>query len=173
MITQAEAIRRVTLDRELLSNEAAARSAAELGSDYRVDGDPLGEFCESLHDLVAHVLMWDEINLAVLTEARNSRTHWSLDARWETPAAGKLLNKAGVAAGREQPAELLLHRFETVRDALLDELATHSWDANLELDQETPHSKGSLATYVMTVPHQEPFWHAALHLGVRLDPSAH
>jgi hypothetical protein len=33
----------------------------------------LGDFCESLHDLVAHVLMWDEINLAVLAEAAAGR----------------------------------------------------------------------------------------------------
>jgi alpha/beta hydrolase fold len=30
-----------------------------------VTAGPLGDFCDSLHDLVAHVLMWDEINLAV------------------------------------------------------------------------------------------------------------
>jgi hypothetical protein len=55
--------------------------------------------------------MWDEISLAVLSEAAAGRTHWSLDPLWETVDAGQRLNPGGVAAGRRIPASLLLHRY--------------------------------------------------------------
>lgn len=164
VITQAEAIRRVREDHTLLVDEVAA--ADDVTRPYQVNGGPLGDFCDSLHDLVAHVLMWDEISLAVLTDARNARTHWSLDQRWETSEAGLLLNRSGVAAGREVPTELLVHRYESVRAALLDELGLDGWDDSVKLEMAEDHSVGSLAEYVMTVPNNPAFWHAAIHLGV-------
>ena len=101
--------------------------------------------------------MWDEINLAVLAEAGSGRRHWSLDPRWETSEAGLRLNRSGVAAGREIPADLLLHRFAMVRDALLSQVRTYA------ADDWSAHS-GPLAEYVMTVPNHDPYWHAAIHL---------
>ena len=159
MLTRAEAVRRITADRGLLLARAGARTPEELVEPYRVDGQPLGDACESLRDLVAHVLMWDEINLAVLGEARRGRRHWSLDPRWETREAGAALNRAGVAAGALLPVDLLLHRFGAVRDALVDEL-------NRADEAEWTASTGPLAQYVMTVPTYEAhaFRHAAIHL---------
>ncbi|MBM7784074.1 hypothetical protein [Tenggerimyces flavus] len=164
MIPQAEAIRRVCEDHAVLANEIAA--VDDLTKPYLVNEGPLGDFCDSLHDLVAHVLMWDEISLAVLTDARNARTHWSLDQRWETSEAGLLLNQSGVAAGREVPTELLVHRYESVRAALLDELQSDGWNDDVKLELAQEHSVGSLAEYVMTVPNNPAFWHAAIHLGM-------
>jgi Mycothiol maleylpyruvate isomerase N-terminal domain len=163
-----EALRRTELDRELLADEVGRHPGQALTEPYGVAQGPLGDACESLRDLVAHVLMWDEINLAVLTEAGRARRHWSLDPRWETREAGQALNAAGVAAGRELPVTLLLHRFATVRDALLSELRSHhgdGWLAPLPLGPGPAHSPGSLAQYVMTVPGAAPYWHAAIHLG--------
>lgn len=138
-------------DYELL--QTRVREAVDLSAAYEIGGGPLGDFCESLHDLVAHVLMWDEINLAVLTEAAAGREHWSLDTRWEQPDVGRMLNRGGVAAGRELPADLLLHRSASIHDAVLDQLTT-SWE-----------SVGELAQRVWTVPGKPAFWHAAVHLG--------
>lgn len=56
-------------------------------SHNRLASGSLGDFCESLRDLVAHVLMWDEINLAVVTEA----------------AAGRSLPRSGVDGTRAHP----------------------------------------------------------------------
>jgi hypothetical protein len=164
VIPQPEAIRRVLEDHALLSNEVAA--ADDPRKPYRVNEGPLGDFCDSLHDLVAHVLMWDEVSLAVLTDARNARAHWSLDQRWETREAGLMLNQSGVAAGRELPTDLLLHRYASVRDTLVHELGLDDWDDQVGLTLAERHSFGSLAEYVMTVPNSTPFWHAAIHLGV-------
>jgi len=151
MFARTEAVHRLRTDHEILLEHVAARP------DLAITAGPLGDFCESLHDLVAHVLMWDEINLAVLAEARAGRSHWSLDARWETPEVGRRLNKGGVLAGRELAADLLLHRLVTVRDALLTELD--------EYDEETWRSgTGELAQRICTVPGQPSYWHAALHL---------
>jgi hypothetical protein len=152
-----EAVRRVELDHRLLADEIARHPLETLTDPYTVEGGPLGDFCESLHDLVAHVLMWDEISLAVLAEAGSGRRHWSLDPRWETPEVGRQLNRSGVAAGREIPAELLLHRAASVRDALVAQLQAYApddWSAN----------SGPLAQYIMTVPNHDPYWHAAIHL---------
>jgi len=162
-----EAVQRVELDRDLLTAEAARYSAAELVEPYRTDGGPLGDFCDSLRDLVAHVVMWDEINLAVLSEAGRSRAHWSLDPRWETAEAGRQLNRSGVAAGRELPVDLLLYRFAVVKDGFLTELRSHdadSWDAQVPVELDPPRSVGGLAQYVMTVPGRPSYCHAAIHL---------
>jgi hypothetical protein len=94
IITAAEASRRLRTDHELLLAEVNELTGEQLAAPYQLASGPLGDFCESLHDLVAHVLMWDEINLAVLTEAAASRAHWSLDPLWETPEAGRLLNRS-------------------------------------------------------------------------------
>ncbi|GII80781.1 hypothetical protein Sru01_57630 [Sphaerisporangium rufum] len=174
VLPAGEAARRVRLDRELLLAEISGREAAELAAPYQVEAGPLGDFCESLHDLVAHVLMWDEINLSVLTEARLGRGHWSLAARWETPEAGRLLNRSGVLAGRELPLELLSHRFTTVRHALLAELTGYGeeWHARPAVDHERATSLGALAQYAMSVPGAVPYWHAAIHLGRSAEMAA-
>jgi hypothetical protein len=162
-----EAVRRTERDRTLLMEAVNGRDEQSLVAAYRTTAGPLGDFCESLRDLVAHVLMWDEINLAVLAEARRGRAHWSLDPRWERPEAGQRLNAAGVVAGRELPVSLLLHRFAAVRDALVDELTGYTsaeWAASPSVGFTAVRSIGSLAQYVMTVPGAEPYWHAAIHL---------
>jgi len=168
LLTIDEAARRIDRDRGLLDTAVQDAPPGSLTAEYQVTGGPLGDFCESLHDLVAHVLMWDEINLAVLSETRAARAHWSLDARWERPEIGRMLNRAGVAAGREVPSDLLLHRFASVRTALLDELnalTDEQWSGSPELAHEAAGSLGGLMQYVMTVPNQQPYWHAAIHLG--------
>jgi hypothetical protein len=173
VLSAAGAARRVAADRGLLLDTAGSRGEDRMAARYLVQGGPLGDFCDSLHDLVAHVLMWDEINLAVLAEARRGRAHWSLAARWEVPQAGVLLNKSGVAAGRELPTALLLHRFTAVRQALCDELTRYDderWSAAALPGTAT--SLGALAQYVMTVPGKPPYWHAALHLGVATEVPA-
>ncbi len=165
-----EAVRRTELDRGLLIDEVNrlfGDSGEALMSPYRVAGGPLGDSCDTLRDLVAHVLMWDEINLSVLTEARLGRIHWSLDPQWETPAAGRTLNASGVTAGRDLPVALLLQRFGVVQDALLAELRSYPherWLAPLSPALGLKFSPGSLAQYVMTVPQAAPYWHAAIHL---------
>jgi hypothetical protein len=110
--------------------------------------------------------MWDEINLAVLTEAAASRVHWSLDPRWETPEAGLVLNRSGVEAGRLLPASLLLHRLRAVQDAVLGELACYEGQAWTDAGQIPSLTRGigGLAQKVWTVPGQPAFWHAAIHL---------
>jgi hypothetical protein len=143
-------------------------SPTELAAPYRPVAGPLGDFCDSLHDLVAHVLMWDEINLAVLAEAAAGRRHWSLDPAWETREMGQALNRGGVDAGRHLPGGLLLDRLRTVRDAILAELARYGepdWAA-VAGDGE---SRGALAQRVWTVPGHDPYWHAAIHLGALPD----
>lgn len=148
----------------MLIERVSTRMQDDLVVPYRVNGDPLGDFCESLRDLVAHVLMWDEINLAVLAEACRGRRHWSLESAWEAPEVGTMLNRSGVAAGREVPVELLVHRFAATRDALLDEFASFDEDRWLA-PIPVAESMGWLSQYVMTVPRNAPYWHAAIHLG--------
>jgi hypothetical protein len=163
----AQAVRRIRDDRGLLLQVIQGRSEAEMRSPHHVAGGPLGDFCESLHDLVAHVLMWDEINVAVLTEAKAGRPHWSLDARWEAPPAGRALNEAGVIGGRSIPSSLLIHRYTTTVASLAAELESTpatSWEAPLPFG--TGRTLGELAARVMTVPGQPQYWHAAIHLRV-------
>jgi len=159
-LPMSEAARRIKTDHDLLLDRLEGRSPDELAAEYRLESGPLGDFCESLHDLLAHVLMWDEIGLAVLTEARAGREHWSLDSRWETPEVGRMLNRAGVMAGRELPASLLMHRLLSTRDALLTEVQSYAnaqWEA-------AESGVGSLAQYAMTVPGKPAYVHAAIHL---------
>jgi hypothetical protein len=158
-----EAARRIANDHDILLRRLDGRSPDELAADYQIGSGPLGDFCESLHDLLAHVLMWDEISLAVLTESRAGREHWSLDARWETPEVGRLLNHAGVLAGREIPAELLLHRLRTTHHALLTEIGGYTESEWRSADDS--RSVGAVAQHAMTVPSQPAYVHAAIHLG--------
>src|SRR5262249_17969097 len=117
--------------------------------------------------------MWDEINLAVLTEAAAGRAHWSLDPRWETAEAGRLLNRSGVQAGRQLPASLLLHRLRSAQDAVLGELARDERQAWTGAGRIPALNRGigGLAQRVWTVPGQPAFWHAAIHLN-QLPPAS-
>jgi hypothetical protein len=167
-----EASRRLRADHDVLLAEVNDLTAEQLAATYQMAGGPLGDFCDSLHDLVAHVLMWDEINLAVLTEAAAGRVHWSLEPRWETPEAGQLLNRGGVRAGRQLPASLLVYRLRTVHEAVLGELARHegqAWTGAGEIPA-LAGGIGGLAQKVWTVPGQPAFWHAAIHLN-QLPPA--
>lgn len=166
IIPVEEASSRLRADHDVLLAEVSELTPEQLAAACQVAGGPLGDFCESLHDLVAHVLMWDEINLAVLTEAAAGRAHWSLEPRWETPEAGRLLNRSGVQAGRQLPASLLMHRLRTVHEAVLGELARHGGRAWTGAGQipALAGGIGGLARKVWTVPGQPAFWHAAIHL---------
>jgi hypothetical protein len=160
ILSPAEAGRRLRADHELLLGRVAGMTPEQLAAGYQVAGGPLGDFCESLHDLLAHVLMWDEISLAVLSEARAGRAHWSLDPRWETPDAGRRLNRGGVAAGREVPGDLLMHRLKAVAAAAAAEIGGCGGQAWTGI--------GPLAQRMWTVPGAPAFWHAGVHLGERL-----
>ncbi len=147
VLPAAEAVRRTELDRGLLIDEVQGYPGEALTAPYGTAGGPLGDACESLRDLVAHILMWDEINLAVLAEASRARRHWSLDPQWETREAGQALNAGGVAAGTE-----------------LRSYAEDRWLAPIPFDPGPADSIGALAQHVMTVPRAAPYWHAAIHL---------
>ncbi|HEX6339004.1 MAG TPA: maleylpyruvate isomerase N-terminal domain-containing protein [Jiangellaceae bacterium] len=167
IMSAEEACRRVEVDHRILLDELDRHPADTLTEPFRVASGPLGDACESLHDLVAHVLMWDEISLAVLHEAAAGRAHWSLDPQWEDPDIGRRLNEAGVAAGRRLPTQLLVHRLNSVSDALSAELGSFSadqWSAPLGLELSAAATVGELAQYAMTVPTKSPYWHAAIHL---------
>jgi hypothetical protein len=162
-----EAMTRVRADHELLDAQAGGLSAEELAAPFETAAGPLGDFCQSLHDLVAHVLMWDEISLAVLTEAAAGRTHWSLDPRWETRQAGRVLNEGGVIAGRLVPADLLWHRLRAVHGAALAALGGYDeagWAAPRDHEGGAETSMGALVQRAWSVPGQPAFWHAAIHL---------
>jgi hypothetical protein len=157
----------------VLLREVDSLGADQLAVGYELASGPLGDFCESLHDLVAHVLMWDEINLAVMSEAAAGRAHWSLDPRWETPDAGRLLNLSGVQAGRLFPASWMLDRLQVVLDAVLRELASYQGQAWTSAGQVPALAQGigALAQRVWTVPGHPSFWHAAIHLD-QLGPAS-
>ncbi|GIF65609.1 hypothetical protein Ais01nite_36440 [Asanoa ishikariensis] len=156
-LSPAQAVDRLRTDHALLLATVDGLDGDALAADYATDAGPLGDFCASLHDLVAHVLMWNEINLAVLTEADRGRDHWSLAPAFETAETGRALNQAGVASGRMLAADLLLDRLASTHAALLDQFAGYAED-------DWRDRAGPLAARVFTVPGREPFWHAALHL---------
>jgi hypothetical protein len=165
MLPISEAVHRIRTDHDILLRRLEGLSPEELAADYQVASGPLGDFCESLHDLLAHVLMWDEISLAVLTEARARREHWSVDPRWETTEVGRMLNRSGVLAGRELPASMLIHRLLSARDALLTEVQSYpeaQWRAAGDDGEGT--GVGALAQHAMTVPGKPAYVHAAIHL---------
>jgi hypothetical protein len=65
-----------------------------------------------------------------LSEARHGRAHWSLDRLRAPVEAGRALNAGGVEAGRLLPPELVVHRFGSVRRALIaaiDEVPDVEW----------------------------------------------
>jgi len=157
LLSRAEAADRLRTDHTLLRAAVDGLPGDALAADFATSAGPLGDFCASLHDLVAHVLMWDEINLAVLTEADRGRDHWSLAPAFETTETGRALNQAGVAAGRLLAADLLLDRLASTHAALLDQLAGY-------VEDDWRDRAGPLATRVFTVPGRPAFWHAALHL---------
>lgn len=157
-VSQEQAVTRLRADHRSLLGALDLSSAWR--EPYEVASGPLGDFCETLHDLAAHVLMWNEISVAVLDEALRGRSHWSLDPRWETPEAGNVLNRAGVAAGRHLPGELLAHRLGAAHDSLVAILDRKAWH---ECVLESTTVAG-LAHRVMTAPGQPAFFHAAVHL---------
>jgi hypothetical protein len=172
-VTLPEAAARLRADHRLLLTRVTGVTDDQLAATFRLASGPLGDFCDSLHDLVAHVLMWDEIGLAVLTEAAAGRAHWSLDSRWETPDAGRRLNRGGVEAGRHLPAPLLLHRFQAAGDALaavFGQYAERDW-AGPGPDGPAGRGIGALAQHAFTVPGQPAFWHAAIHLNQLPGPA--
>src|SRR5215207_802271 len=69
--------------------------------------------------------------------------------------------------GASYPVDLLMHGFDAVLEALLNELRSYTEDRWLE--PAPPRVSpvltiGSLAEYVMTVPRMPSYWHAAIHL---------
>jgi hypothetical protein len=169
----AEAAALLQADHQLLLDRVEGLTEAQLRAPYRVVSGPLGHFCDSLHDLTAHILMWDEITLDVLRDAAAGRLHWSLDPRWETAEAGSALNVGGVEAGRHLPSALLLHRFQSVHEALVAEIQQYdetSWN-----DPSTGGgyggSIGALAEYASTPPDGILFGHAARHLNPAQVPA--
>lgn len=164
--TPAEAAELLRADQKLLLTRIDGRTEAELRAPYRVAAGPLGHFCDSLHDLIAHILMWDEITLSVLRDAKAGRLHWSLDPRWETAEIGSALNIGGVEAGRHLPSELLRHRFDSVGAALIAEI--EQYDEKSWADPSTGGGFvggiGALAEYASTPPNGIVFGHAARHL---------
>jgi hypothetical protein len=166
-LTLAQARERLRADRGRLLDEVEHVPVDHPAEPYGPAGRALGDFCESLHDLVAHVLMWDEINLAVLAEAAAGRVHWSLDPRWETSEAGRCLNDGGVRAGRAIPGPLLLHRYRSVHDALMDTIGRYdetAWAGPATPARPDLASLGELAQRLWTVPGQASYQHASIHL---------
>lgn len=99
--------------------------------------------------------MWDEIVLAILSEARHSRAHWSLDRLWAPVEAGRALNVGGVEAGGLLPPELVAHRFGSVWQALIaaiDEVPDVEWTGGLAFrhDGEEPQTLSGLCHFAST-----------------------
>jgi hypothetical protein len=151
----------VRADHRLLLDRIDGLTEAELRAPYTVVSGPLGHFCDSLHDLTAHILMWDEITLAVLRDAAAGRLHWSLAPRWETADAGSALNVGGVEAGRHIPSGLLLHRFHSVADALVAEIEQYD-----ETSWRDPSTGGGYDGSIGAL-----FGHAARHLNPAQVPA--
>jgi hypothetical protein len=161
----SEARRRLHKDDNVLRETIAGRTAEELTEPHVVEGRPIGDFCDSLRDLVAHHTMWREIDLAVLVDALGGRRHWSTTALWSARAAGQRLNQAGVVGGRILLVNEVLDRFEASTASLLDaldRLDDRRWAEPVFPDDDIP-----LGQWIQThfsVPGQTPFRHATLHL---------
>lgn len=151
------AARRFRADHDTLLRVVEGRTDFELAAAYRICGERAGTYCDSLHDLIAHVLMWDEMALGVLMDASRGRTHWLLDPEYDSPAVRTQLDWSGVAAGRHLPAWLLLHRLVTTRDALTRELAAVG-------ERVWAGPAGSVVEAALTADGAPAFWHAAHHL---------
>jgi hypothetical protein len=167
-ISAAEAVELLRADHQLLLDRVEGLTDEALRAPYRVAAGPLGHFCDSLHDLVAHISMWDEITLAVLREAAAGRAHWSLEAQWETPEAGSGLNFGGVEAGRHLPSGLLVDRLRRVSDALIDELSRYDEEAwgDPATGGGFDGGIGALAEYVTTPADGTAYVHVGRHLPV-------
>jgi hypothetical protein len=158
--------------------EALSRALQHAGQDTWRDPIPvedgvLGHFCDSLHDLAAHILMWDEIADATLVWAMDGRAHWSLEAAWETPAAGSQLNRAGVAAGRQLDGALLLARLHAQSQALERRILmlAERWDEPFR-GGTFRGTFGELAHDVTSPPDGPAFGHVARHLGAASIPAS-
>jgi acetyl esterase len=163
----AEAAQLIRSDRQRLLDLVRGLPEERLRAPYEVADGPLGHFCDSLHDLVAHVSMWDEITLAVLREDAAGRRHWSLEAEWETAETGSALNVGGVEAGRHLPSAMLVERLEAVVDALVAEITAYdeaAWQGQAAAG-EFAGSIGALAEYAASPPGGTPYGHVAKHLG--------
>jgi hypothetical protein len=64
IVTPEEAIGRLRADHDLLLARVTGLTGARLRAGYRPASGPLGDFCESLHDLIAHVLMSSTVTAA-------------------------------------------------------------------------------------------------------------
>ncbi|WP_344182655.1 alpha/beta hydrolase [Kribbella lupini] len=162
----AEAAQLIRADRRLLLDLVDGQPEDKLRAPYQVRAGTLGHFCDSLHDLVAHILMWDEIALAVLRESAADRPHWSLDPRWETAELGSALNAGGIEAGRHLPSGLLVERLGSVVDALVAEITAYdeaAWQGQAA-GGEFAGSVGALAEYAASPPDGSPYGHVARHL---------
>jgi hypothetical protein len=164
--TPDQAVALYRADQHILLDRIDGLTEEKLRAPYSVSDGPLGHFCDSLHDLVGHILMWDEITLAVLRDARAGRLHWSIDPRWETAAAGSALNVGGVEAARHLPSDLLLHRYHSVAEALVAEIERYDDDTWAEPSTGGGFDGGigALAEYAATPPNEVIFGHAARHL---------
>lgn len=161
----------LTTDRDHL---LAAIEADLAGRPPEIHHNPLRPEPITITDLVIHVSMWDEIVLAVLTEAQAGRAHWYVDPRWETRDCGRALNAGGVAAGRLLPPELARDRFRTVRDALIAATAAVDpglWHEDLPFRHsgDEPQTLAGLC-YRVNMPEADPtrskvYQHASVHLG--------
>ncbi|MBB5838790.1 alpha/beta hydrolase fold domain-containing protein [Kribbella italica] len=163
----AVAAQLIRADRQRLLNLVVGLPEERLRAPYGVADGPLGHFCDSLHDLVAHIAMWDEITLAVLREDAAGRRHWSLEAAWETAEAGSALNIGGVEAGRHVSSALLVERLATVVDALVAEITAYdeaAWQGQAAAE-DFDGSVGALAEYAASPPGGLPYGHVAKHLG--------
>lgn len=150
---------------------------AALDSDREVEivHNPFRSAPMTLIDLLAHVCMWDEIVLAVISEARRGRAHWYLAPSWETVEAGRALNVGGIHAGREIPPELRRHRFVSVRNAVISgirEVPGEEWKAELPFRHSgwEPQTLSGLS-YKINTPEADPdrvliYQHATVHLGL-------
>lgn len=162
----AEAAQLIRADRQRLLALVDGLPEERLRAPYGVADGPLGHFCDSLHDLVGHILMWDEVTLAVLRESAAGRSHWSIDPRWETAEIGSALNAGGVEAGRHLPSGLLIERLASVVDALVAEITASdeaAWQGQAA-GGAFVGSVGALAEYAASPPGGTPYGHVAKHL---------
>jgi hypothetical protein len=172
MFEQDTACAALELDRDRL---LAAVESARSGQPPQIMHNPVSGAAMTVLDLVGHVAMWDEIVLAVLSEARRGRAHWYVTPQWETVAAGRALNTGGVAAWRQLPEALTLDRFVRGRNALASAIAEvpgSEWHGELAFAHSSwqPQTLAGLSHHVNT-PEADPerkltYLHASVHLGL-------
>lgn len=170
--SQDAAVTALTNDRDTVM-AALTESPPNRQTPYPVVYNPLGDDPMTLLDIVAHVIMWDEINLAVLTEARAGRAHWSLRTPWENPQAASALNAGGIVAGRLLTADLVIDRFLSVRAATIatiEQTPPEQWSAPLPFScPGDDRSLAGLCGYVNTPESDHTgaytYRHTVIHLG--------